>query len=149
MTDINFKVPYTTILKIDPHPNADRLEIATCYDFHIVVQKEKYSAGDRIIFIPPDSILPSWLEEKLFDKNSKIKLNKSRVQQIRIRGFASQGMIIDPQDLVDHLGLDWFRKLGSYEPEEDLAELLGIIKYEPPTRLSTPKSLIKRNKPLE
>lgn len=145
MSDITFKAPYTKVLNIEPHPNAHSLDIATVYDFKVVVRKGQYSIGDEIIFVPVDSILPSWLEEKLFGPDSKIKLNKSRVRQIRIRGFASQGMLINPLE-IDYT--DRLRGLDNI-PEVDLAEVLGIEKYQPPTRLSTPASAIKRDKSLE
>ncbi len=149
MEDITFKVPFTTVLSVRKHPNADKLSICTVYGFEVVTRLDAYKPGNEIIFVPPDSILPSWLEAKLFDANSKIRLNKSRVRQIRIRGFPSQGLIIDVEDVADHLGMDKTRRLGSYDIEEDLSGYLGITKYEPPVNLSTPKSLIKRNKPLE
>ena len=58
-----FKVPFTTILKVENHPNADRLEIAFVYGFQVIVQKGKYSAGNRVVYIPIDSILPQWLKD--------------------------------------------------------------------------------------
>ena len=119
----DYKVPYTTILEINNHPNADRLELATVYGFQVVIQKNSYSVGDRVIYIPVDSILPQELEDKLFPPDSKIKLEKHRVRQIRIRGFPSQGMIIDA---------DFVQNIESYALETDLSNILGIEKYEQP-----------------
>jgi hypothetical protein len=34
-----YKVPYTQVLEINPHDNADRLEVATVYGFQVVVIK--------------------------------------------------------------------------------------------------------------
>lgn len=126
--DSTFKVPYTTIKEIKQHPGADRLEIAMVYGFQVVVQKDKYKAGDKIIYCPIDSILPQDLEDVLFPVDVKIKLHNHRVRQIRIRGLASQGMIIDP-------GIFHFRGIKlkpALKLEEDLSEILGITKYEPP-----------------
>lgn len=128
----NHRVPYTTIRAIAPHPNADRLEVAVIYGFQVVVQKDKYKVGDEVIYCPIDSILPGWLEETLFPPDSKIKLNKRRVRQIRIRGLASQGMIIPLEAVAYHLGIDSLRRVGTYEADQDLAADLGIVKYEPP-----------------
>lgn len=121
-----YKVPYTTILEIGPHSNAERLEIATVYGFQVVVSKCKYKVGDKIVYIPIDSILPQLLESIIFPEDSKIKLNKSRVRQIKIRSFASQGMLIDPQYLATIVNMD------RIELETDLKDILGVKKYEPP-----------------
>lgn len=126
-----YKVPYTTILEINPHPNADRLQLATVYGFQVVVSKDKYKVGDKVIYVPVDSVLSENLEAILFPPDSKIKLDKRRIRQIRIRKFASQGMLIDPAELslnVEILPL-----------ETDLKESLQISKYEPPAeRLKGP-----------
>lgn len=127
---MTFKVPYTVIVSIDPHPHADRLEIAWVYGFQVIVQKGVYKPGDKIIYVPIDSILPVDLEEKIFPPSSKIKLVHHRVRQIRIRGTASQGMIIGKQEL------DGWTNLGAscYKEEADLKDYLGITKYEPPAK---------------
>lgn len=121
-----FKVPFTTILEIQPHTNAERLEIAVVYGFQVVVSKGKYSPGDKVVYIPIDSIIPSNIETILFPEDSKIKLNKSRVRQIKIRNFASQGMLVNPQDLSSIMSFDRIAL------ETDLKDFLGITKYEPP-----------------
>src|SRR5687767_5841424 len=126
----DFKVPYTTITAINPHPNADRLELATVYGFQVIVGKNLFKPGDKAIYVPIDSILPDALEIVLFPPDSKIKLHHHRVRQIKIRGLASQGMLIYPKELVDYYD---FGSLGKYLKEEtDLRDILGIKKYEPP-----------------
>jgi RNA ligase (TIGR02306 family) len=137
------KVPLTTIKSLEVHPNADRLEIARIYDFLVVTQKGRYKVGDEILFIPPDSIVPVRIQEILFPPDSKIKLTKSRVRQIRIRKVASQGMIVNPKDI---LPADTMLLL-----ENDYSEILGITKYDPPDDYSNlqPKQAKPRNKPKE
>lgn len=131
-----YKVPLTQILAIEPHTNADSLEIATIYGFQVVVKKGKYKAGDTVVYIPIDSILPQWLEDRLFPcakdpktgaiVKPKIVLSHHRVRQIRIRKFASQGMVLDTTDIADKVN---FKKA---KMEDNLAEALEITKYEPP-----------------
>lgn len=146
------KVPFTEILDLTPHPNADRLELATLYGFQVVVQKGKYKILDRVVFIPIDSVLPQWLEDKIFppeDKGKQGKIQRNgdkRIRQIKIRKFPSQGMIIDSQDLQEKLGNNWWAKA---KLEDDLAEKLEIIKYEPPYADHTPRGAQKRNRPRE
>lgn len=138
-----YKVPYTKVLAVNPHPNADRLELATVYGFQVVVQKDKYKVGDTVIYVPVDSVLPPQLEQKIFPPESKIKLSKSRIRQIRIRQFPSQGMLIDPKDVGDLLPYDTCH----LELEDDLSKDLGITKYEPPEADYSPRDAISRNKP--
>lgn len=119
-------VPTVEIREIAKHPNADRLELVTIAGWNVVVQKDVYKPGDMAVYVPVDTILPSKLEERLFPPGSKIKLHKSRIRSIRIRGIVSQGMLIPMNELTDY-GID------AYGPGEDVAEILGITKYEPPS----------------
>src|SRR5271166_1293205 len=59
-----YKVPLTTIVNITPHTGADRLEMAWVYGFQVVVKKGQYKVGDKVVYVPVDSILPQWLEDK-------------------------------------------------------------------------------------
>lgn len=135
MSETDYKVPLTNILDISPHNNADSLEVATVYGFQVIVKKGQYRAGDAVVYIPIDSILPQWLEDRLFPytKNAdgqmvppKVKLNNHRVRQIRLRKLASQGMLINTVDIMDKVN---FKKARA---EDNLAEILGVTKYEPP-----------------
>lgn len=143
-TGSTFKVPLTEIVDIIPHPKADRLEVAIIYGFQVIIQKGRYKVGDEVIYVPIDSILPQNIEDKLFPPESKIKLTKHRIRQIKIRGLASQGMIIDPLEINE------FVDTAHHELEDDLAQALGITKYEPPQESNPVVSTnIKKSKPLE
>jgi RNA ligase (TIGR02306 family) len=120
--DSNFRVPVTKIVGFEPIPGADKLEIAKVFDFNVVVRKGQYKLNDTVIYAPIDSILPNELEAKIFGPDSKVKLTKGRIRQIRLRGAVSQGMLIDPTDT----------NLTNLTEGDDVAEKLGIIKYEPP-----------------
>lgn len=130
-TGSTYKVPYTTILNMTPHNNAERLEVAWVYGFQVIVQKDKFKVGDNVIYVPIDSVLPQWLEDHLFPADSKIKLNKHRVRQIKIRGLASQGMLVPAEGLVEQFCNGG---IGSNNLilEQNYAIELGIKKYEPP-----------------
>lgn len=144
-TESTYKVPLTEIVDILPHNNAHSLEVAQVYGFQVIVKKDQYKKGDKIIYVPVDSIINPQLEYHLFPEGSKIKLDKGRIKQIRIRGLASQGMLISIEDV---------QKVYNFTPsilEEDLKEKLNIIKYEPPKPnfQSSAGGGQKRNKPLE
>lgn len=145
-----FKTPITTIKEILPHNNADSLEIAVVYGFNIIVKKGAYKISDPVLYIPVDSILTQKIEDALFDANSKIKLNKHRIRQIRIRGVASQGMLVNIEELQHWVEPEIYEKIvNGYYLEQDLSEVLGITKYEPPAPQVFQSGNIKREKPLE
>lgn len=123
-----FKVEVVQIDEILPHPGADRLELARIAGWNCVVRKDEYKAGQRVVYIPIDAVLPPELEGKLFPIESKVKLKNSRVRTIKLRGAISQGLVIT----LEEAGLP-----SSTAPGNDVTTLLSIKKYEPPVR-STP-----------
>lgn len=123
-----FTVEVVKIQEIINHPNADKLDIISLKDkgWQCIVGKGAHKAGDLVVYIPIDSILPEAVENKLF-ANSKVKLSNHRVRTIKLRGAISQGMVAS------------FEQLGVKPCSEgtDLTKTLGIVKYEPTERLTT------------
>lgn len=126
--DSLFKVPLTRILKIEEHDNSHSLEIATVYGFQVVVQKSKFKVGDLCVYLPIDSMLPINIENILFGADAKIKLHKSRLRQIKIRGKISQGMLTKPESFNSIINLNYLKE------ESDLSLILNVQKYEPPVK---------------
>lgn len=122
-----FAVKVVAITNVIPHPNADRLDLAYIAGWQCVAQRGAYKPGDLAVYIPIDSILPDAVERVLFGPDSKIRLHKSRVRTIKLRGSISQGMLAP----CDELGVP--AKEG-YDCTKDL----GIVKFEPP---ETPASM--------
>tara|TARA_R110000868_G_scaffold66014_14_gene197080 strand:- start:10342 stop:11526 length:1185 start_codon:yes stop_codon:yes gene_type:complete len=148
----NFKVPVTAIKAVKPHPGADSLDLCTVYGFQVIAKKGVFKQGDVIIYCPVDSLITSRIETKLFGPDSKVKLHNGRIRQIKLRGLASQGMLIEPNDVMDIIA-DYAKAQGKKEitiqPEQDLSEILGITKYEPGPKGLPQQPGIKRNKPRE
>lgn len=117
----DFIVKVVKIDAIHVHPKADKLEIAQIAGWQCIVQKNAYQVGNLAVYIPIDSVLPDKVERVLFGPDSKIKLSKSRVKSIKIRGAVSQGMLAQ----CETLGVP--SKEGY-----DCTKELGISKYEPP-----------------
>lgn len=141
-TTPGFKVPLTTIKEIKPHGNADKMEVAVVYGFEVIVSKDKYKVGDKVIYIPIDSILRNKLELYLFPPDAKVKPNKGRIRQIKLRGRVSQGMLIDPADIQAVFGFT------PSKLEKDYATELEVAKYEPPVKqhVQGPRQKIGRKK---
>jgi RNA ligase (TIGR02306 family) len=130
MADLTVEV--VEIDNINPHPNADRMELALVGGYQVCVQLGTYKAGDLAVYVPVDSILPEKLEATIFGPNSKVKLHNHRVKAIKLRGAVSQGMLL-PIDMV----LDYFiaqRVCAGCNHGDDVTELLGITKYAPPIK---------------
>lgn len=121
------KVELTTIDDVQPHPNADRLELAIVKGWNTVVGKGQFKPGDKCIYFPIDSLLPPILEETLFGKDSKITLKNGRIKTIKIRGAISQGLVANPKYFPEHNCFDDY----GYAIGDDLTTLLGVTKYEP------------------
>lgn len=118
----DFSVRVVEIDEVVRHPNADRLDLARVGGWWVVVGRDEYKPGDIAVFFPIDSILPPWIEGRLFS-GSKIKLNNSRIRTEKIRGVISQGLLAH----LDTLGYTNTTPLVG----EDLTEKFGVVKYEP------------------
>ena len=120
------QVKVCTIDDVMPHPDpkVERLETVQVAGWSCVTQKGTFKRGDKCVYIPIDSVLPHTVEERLFPADAKIKLTKSRVKTIRIRGCVSQGMCVPLTDLAP----------ANTPVGKDLTETLGITKYEPPRK---------------
>ncbi|HMN10957.1 MAG TPA: RNA ligase (ATP) [Bellilinea sp.] len=117
-------VPVTSISKIRPHPGADRLEIAEVLGWQVVIPKGQYREGQKVVYVPPDAVLPQTLSDAL---GVTKYLANGRVLTARLRGEPSFGFVIDPMD--------------NWDFGENVAEQLGITKYEPPLRPQVSGSL--------
>ena len=110
------KAEVVQIDRIDPHPNADRLEIVRVYDYTIVVGKGEFKPGDRAIYVPVDMVVPltenwKWLHDDK-PKNCRVKAKK-------LRGIVSYGLIVPLQCE------DW-------ATGQDVSGEMGIVPYTPP-----------------
>ncbi len=110
---------------VEPHPNADRLDLCRVKGWQCVAQKGQYSSGDLAIYIPIDSVLPQALVAALGIE----KMYHKRIRTVKLRGYVSQGMLAPLT-----IPLDLFVTDKVPEPVEgaDLTEALGIVKYEEP-----------------
>ena len=116
----NFKVSKERI-SLFIHPNADKLNLGRIGSYQVVVQKGLYQDGDLVVFAPEKSVLTGQLKSEY--ETYLVGPNKDRVKAIRLRDQISSGIII-PKQLIPNF--------DSLPIGEDISELLGITKYEPP-----------------
>ena len=111
-----FRVP-VEVVTIEPHPNADALEIANIQGFQAIVKKGQFQSGQLIAYIPEAAIVPDELLESMGLKGVLHGPGKNRVKAIRLRGIVSQGLVYPVRD--------------GWVEGQDVAEELGITKWEP------------------
>src|SRR5271157_1156068 len=136
-------------LTIEPHPNADKLELAVVGDYRSVVGKGQFLTGDYGVYIQEGSIVPDWLIEKLGLTGKLAGSQHNRVKAMKLRGIVSQGLIVPVTSLSSRnalvvgvepkpttfMGVENITPVSSavvVTEGQDCAELLGITKYEPP-----------------
>lgn len=123
------------IKDIEPHPNADRLDIATVKGWNCIVGKGQYEVGDYVVFFPPDSIIPEWI---IKEYELEFLKNGGRVGTLKLRGFISQGLIL-PADIV-------LKVSRGYQVGDNVADVLGIKKYEVQERVTSKSGNITSRK---
>lgn len=128
------KIPITTIKELNPHPGADRLEIARCFDYDVVVPRDVFKVGQSVIYVPVGAILSDWLEELIFGEDSKIHRSDNRIKAIKIRGVVSQGMLIDPYSPGIVEKLPYPMLILEDLLDLDVSKELGITKWSPPEK---------------
>lgn len=137
---MSFSVPIKRIAGIERHPNAGAIEIAVIDGYRSIVKKGEFQKGGLVAYIPEGAVLPKWLLQRIGFWDAEKGCGKLRgkdgncVKAIRLRGELSQGICYP----VDHelqtefahtfFGFDGARQL---QDGDDVASILGIIKYEP------------------
>ncbi len=111
-------VEVTTISEIKRHPAADKLEIAVCRGWQCVVGKGQFVVGDKVVYMPVDTVIPQELSDRL---GVTQYLSKQRIRCARLRGEPSFGLVIKPDE-------DW--PVGT-----DVSAHYGAIKWEAPIKL--------------
>lgn len=117
-------------LTVLEHPNADALELAQVGLYRAVVAKGMYRTGDHAVYIPEQSVLPDELIDELGLTGKLAGARANRVKAVRLRGELSQGIVCRPAALA---GTDL---AAAAESGEDFAELLGVVKWQPPVPTS-------------
>jgi RNA ligase (TIGR02306 family) len=110
------------IVSVEPHPGADRLDLVKVLGFQCVCQRGLYTAGDVIVYIQSDSVLP----EEVWTIEYR-KYSPTRIKACKIRNFWSEGIIVPFGALPDECAT----RFTSLEVGTDVSEVLGVTHYEP------------------
>jgi RNA ligase (TIGR02306 family) len=91
-----------TINEIAPIEGADRIMLAKVQGWNSVIKKGDFAVGDRIIFVPIDTVLqPAPWNSFLQHKDNPTA--PIRVKSVKLRGVYSQGLIF-PLSILENYG---------------------------------------------
>lgn len=121
------------VREILPHsnPSVERLEVVIVGGWRCLSQKGKHTVGEKVLFIPPDAILPEAYATAIGVANYLDK--GSRVKTIKLRGEISSGIITAVPTVYAAKPVGF-----------DLGEVLGITKYKPRLQRTAKTSLGKK-----
>lgn len=135
-TEINRKLAtIQRVSKIENHPNADRLDIATVLGWEVIVKRDEFKVNDLGIFFEIDAFLPVRPEFEFLRKNcfkSTTNLGDGfRLKTSKLRGIVSQGLLMP---LGEFCELDHPTKgyTDNVFEGSDLTEILHVQKYDKP-----------------
>lgn len=103
------------IVDIKPIVGADHIEVAQVLGWKVIIKKDEFKVGDKVVYIEIDSRVPS--DNKYF---AFLADRKYKVKTIKLRGQISQGLIV-PLDVLPR---------AKYEIGTDVTDILGIKKIE-------------------
>lgn len=109
-----------TVIKLDnlnPHPNAERLEVVELFGGNVIVGKGIYTLGETLVYFPIESSLDaeflSWAN--LFDNETLnadgttkgfFQEKGRRVKPIKLRGIPSEGFLFPAAKLAEFCKVD-------------------------------------------
>ena len=135
-------VKISKIDKVLPHPNADLLDVASIGAWDTVVKKGVFVCDDLVVYVPPDSILPSrlhtflgvtkYLGEMPADSQERAE-GAMRVRATRLRGEKSFGLVISMDEFIKYCEENSIEFPPLVEGT-DIAAVLSITKYPPAER---------------
>jgi len=153
----DFECPVVRIGAITKHPNADTLSLTEVEGCPVIIRTEDFKEGDLAVYLPIESLISEtapWV--KAHAAHLKFKNGIHRLKAVRLRGIFSMGMVIPISVAVYLPGCSWLVRAGKdldrvYDAlGMDLAEKLGVTKYEEPEeilpepRAAAPKTVLQR-----
>lgn len=118
-----------TIRSLEPIPDADLIELAKVDGWQSIVKKGEFAVGDQVVYLTIDSWVPTtiapFLTKQGKDPAVYEGIQGERLKTIKLKRTLSQGLILP----LTILGESAFNPFNDHD---DVSELLGVIKWEPP-----------------
>lgn len=115
--DPNYLATVVKCPELKPHPNADRLLLATVFGNDVIVAKDMYTPGEKLVYFAVESCISakflSWanlLDKAELNADGKTKgffSNKhGRVKAVKLREVPSQGFLYKVSKLAEYYGIE-------------------------------------------
>jgi RNA ligase (TIGR02306 family) len=127
MENLNSVCYVGVIGEIRPIEGADNIELAIVNGWHAITKKGEYEIGNKVVIATTDAVIPVELSD-LMGVTGYLRKGQ-RVRTVKLRGVYSECLIMS-KNVIPAL-----RKHPTIAEGEDLMELLGIVKYEPPVKM--------------
>jgi RNA ligase (TIGR02306 family) len=114
------------INEIKPIEGADKIELAVVGGWNCIIQKGQYGEGGLVVVATTDAVIPQELSDAMNVTNYLRK--GQRVRTVKLRGVYSECLIIPFMYCKNAAKLTNTK----WNEGEDMMEMLGIFKYEPP-----------------
>jgi RNA ligase (TIGR02306 family) len=103
---------------------ADNIELAVVGGWNAITKKGEYVVGDKVVVATTDAVIPDALSD-LMQVTSYLRKGQ-RVRTVKLRGVYSECLLIpfkylEPKSLANNV-----------KDGDDMMEILGVYKYEPP-----------------
>ena len=112
------------VTEIKAIEGADNIELAVVGGWNAITKKGEYSVGNLVVIATTDAVIPQELSDAM-GVTSYLRKGQ-RVRTVKLRGVYSECLIMSKNTIPA------LRKHPTISEGEDLMELLGIFKYEPP-----------------
>ena len=126
MENLNSVCYVGVIGEIVPIEGADNIEVVLVGGWQAITKKGEYQVGDKVVVATTDAVIPVDLSD-LMGVTGYLRKGQ-RVRTVKLRGVYSECLIISKNIFL-------LRKWPTLTEGEDLMELLGITKYEPPVKM--------------
>lgn len=140
---------------VENHPNADRLSIVKIGGYECISAKNedgshRYQEGELVVYVPEAAIVSEWalkhygFWDETKDRGMLTGPNYDRVKAVKLRGVVSQGLLFKLGNGPWGTTLQINDTTNAFVSENmDVAEMLGIVKYEPPIPASLSGSVTR------
>ena len=120
------------VTEIKAIEGADNIELAVVGGWNAITKKGTHSLGDHVVVMTTDAVVPLAISDAIGVTNYLRK--GQRVRTVKLRGVYSECLIVS-LDSLPQMKKHFATGIGYYWNEgEDLMEVLGVVKYEPPVK---------------
>ena len=136
------------VAEIKAIDGADNIELAVVGGWNAIVKKGSQTAGEHVVIMTTDAVIPVAISDAIGVTGYLRK--GQRVRTVKLRGVYSECLIVS-LDSLPQMKKQYTSGIGYFwEEGDDLMDLLGIFKYEPPVKqiqLASGKSIKYRSNP--